>query len=253
MKHPRFVAVGDVMVDISVRGGPGHEADVSLRAGGTAANTAVWAASIGAESTVIGRIGDDLAGGLLRDALVERGVTVELALDRDLPTGTFVLLGEKAFVERGANAAFGPEHLPDSIEGDIVAVSPYLEQATAEAAVQRARAPWLAALGKPLRGANAVVLSELETDEGVHVLGERFRLACVTLGGLGALALLDGEETSASTPSVQTGDATGAGDAFAAGLLVSVAQGATLADALAVACRLGAESAASPTGWPVVK
>lgn len=249
----RLVVVGDLFVDVSVHGGPGHASRISVRAGGTAANLGVWAVSLGAHVVVVSRVGDDLGGRGLLAALEERGVGAAVSTDPGAATGTFLLLGTDRHVDRGANAALAPEHLPKAIEADVVAVSPYVEPATAQAVVQRARAPWIVALGKPLLGANAVVLNELEAEEGVHELAERFRLACVTLGELGALAVLDGEEASATAPPVATDDSTGAGDAFAAGLVVSVARGAGLADALAEGCRLGAASAASPTGWPVVK
>jgi ribokinase len=249
----RFAAVGDLLVDVSVRGGKGHDARISLRAGGSAANAAVWAAQLGARTTLIGRVGDDLAGQALAAALEDRGIDLQVSVDEEAATGTFVLLHGQRFVDRGANGFLAPEHLPGTIEADVVAVSPYLQPATASAAVDRARSRWTAALGKPLLGANAVVLSELETDEGVHTLAERFRLACVTLGELGAIAVLDGEEASASAPAAQAAEATGAGDAFAAALLVELARGAPLRDALDAACRCGAEAAVSPAGWPVVK
>jgi ribokinase len=251
--HPTLVAVGDLLVDVVVRGGPGHAARVSLRPGGSAANVAVWAASLGARASVIGRVGDDVGGTALRAALGERGVEVLLTTAADEPTGTFVLLGNERFVDRGANATLRPEHLPERIEADVVAISPYIAPATAAAAVERARAGWVVALGKPLRGANGVVVSELEGAEGVHVLAERFRLACVTFGALGAIAVLDGQETSVSAPAVEPKHDLGAGDAFAAALLVALARGESLPAALAEACRRGAEAVASSTGWPVVK
>jgi sugar/nucleoside kinase (ribokinase family) len=202
---------------------------------------------------LIGRVGYDLAGGAVRAAIEGRGVHVTVATDLEHPTGTFVLVGGERYIDRGANAALSPEDLPDLIEADVVVLSPYLERETATAVVDRARARWIAALGRPVTGANAVILSEAEATEGVHELASRFRLACVTLGALGAIAVLDGREESAPAPAVQTTDPSGAGDAFAATLLCSLAAGADLSDALAVACRCGAEAAASPTGWPVVK
>jgi sugar/nucleoside kinase (ribokinase family) len=253
VERTRFVAVGDLFLDVAVHGGPGHAAQASVHAGGTAANTAVWAASLGAHATVVGRLGYDLAGGAVRAAVESRGVHVTTATDLERPTGTLVLLGGEPYVDRGANAALAPADLPESIEADVVALSPYLDQETALAVVDRSRARWIAALGRPVTGANAVILSEAETAEGVHELASRFRLACVTLGALGAIAVLDGHEASAPAPAVQTADPSGAGDAFAAALLCSLASDTDLADALAIACRCGADAAASPTGWPVIQ
>ena len=253
MDRPRFVAVGDVLVDVSVHGGPGHGARVALHAGGSAANTAVWAAAAGADASVIGRVGDDLGGRAIRDALTARHVEPVFAVDNEAATGTFVQVGGRRYVDRGASAALTPEHLPDRLDADIVAVSAYAPAAAAEAALTRSAASWTAALGRPLPRANAVILNETEADEGVHELAARFRLACVTLGELGAIAVLDGEERSASAPRVDAPDPTGAGDAFAAVLLVSLARGLPLRDALEDACRAGARAAAISGGWPVVE
>jgi len=250
---PSVVAVGDLFLDVAVHGAPGHGAHTTVHAGGSTANTAVWAAALGARSTVIGRIGYDLAGGAVRAAIEGQGVHVHISTDLERPTGTSVLAGGDRFVDRGANAGLTPAELPETIEADAVVLSPYLADATAAAAVDRSRARWIAAVGRPLRGANAVVLSELETEEGVHLLAERFRLACVTLGALGAIAVLDGHEASVALPPVEALDPTGAGDAFAAAMLVSLCGDAGLEEALSEAARCGALAASSPTGWPVVK
>ena len=83
------------------------------------------------------------------------------------------------------------------------------------------------------------------------MLGERYRLACVTLGARGAVAVLDGRLERAEPADRALQEAPGAGDAFAAALLVSLARGASLSDALAEGCRCGAAAARSP-GWPAV-
>ena len=63
-----LIAVGDVMVDVHVqapalkRGGDVH-GRVRLQPAGTSANAAVWAAWDGATARVLGRVGDDMAGG----------------------------------------------------------------------------------------------------------------------------------------------------------------------------------------------
>jgi sugar/nucleoside kinase (ribokinase family) len=72
----------------------------------------------------------------------------------------------------------------------------------------------------------------------------------VTRGAAGAVAVLDGRLEQAAAPQIEAARAVGAGDAFAAGLLVALARGSDLADALASACRLGAAAAASRQAWP---
>jgi sugar/nucleoside kinase (ribokinase family) len=66
----------------------------------------------------------------------------------------------------------------------------------------------------------------------------------VTCGADGAVAVLDGHlETSRPEP-VDNARPVGAGDAFAAGLLVALVRGAGLRDALEAGCSLGATVAA---------
>jgi sugar/nucleoside kinase (ribokinase family) len=262
MDEPVFVAVGDLMVDIGVSG-RGHDARISVAAGGSAANAAVWAAACDAEATVVGRVGDDLAGRALRAALDERGVRAELAVDAEAPTGSFLLVDGEIRADRGANARFVPEHLPERIDADAVLVSGYLPSTTVAAALERTEAGWTAVAhglaGEPPPRADAVVLDEDEArrltgagpEEAARSLGSSFRLACVTCGEEGAVAVLDGRLETSSAPLVDAARSTGAGDAFAAGLLVALAGGADLAEALATACRLGAAAAASSDGWPV--
>jgi sugar/nucleoside kinase (ribokinase family) len=81
-------------------------------------------------------------------------------------------------------------------------------------------------------------------EEAARVLARGRRLACVTLGARGAIAVRDGHVERATPETSTPDDGFGAGDAFAAGLLVALARGESLADALAAGCRCGALSAA---------
>src|SRR5204863_512715 len=83
----------------------------------SAANAAVWAARSGADATVVGRVGDDLAGRALRSALEERGVRSELTVDPDAPTGTFLVIDGDVRADRGANARFKPARLLVALAG----------------------------------------------------------------------------------------------------------------------------------------
>jgi sugar/nucleoside kinase (ribokinase family) len=251
----RFVAVGDVMIDVSASG-VGHAARISLAAGGSAVNAAIWAAVVGADATVVGRVGDDLGGRALRTALHERGVASEFSIDLEAPTGTFLVVDGEIRADRGANARFSPDHLPDPLEADIVLVSGYLPVPTVGKALERAEGTWLALAPAHLDplppGANAILVDEVEArritgsapEGAVRMLGESFQLACVTCGVDGAVAVLDGRFETARPAPVDDARPVGAGDAFAAGLLVALARGAGLRDALEAGCGLGATVAA---------
>jgi sugar/nucleoside kinase (ribokinase family) len=250
-----FLAVGDVMVDVTALGA-GHGARISLTPGGSAVNAATWAAIAGADATVVGRVGDDLGGRALRMELEERGVGADLSVDFEAATGTFLVADGEIRADRGANARFSPDHLPDRLEADVVLVSGYLPGPTVAEALERAEGVWLAlapGLLDPLpRGANAILVDEVEArrltgsapEEAARMLGERFRLACVTCGADGAVAMLDGQGETARPEPVDNASPVGAGDAFAAGLLVALARGAGLREALEAGCSLGRAVAA---------
>ena len=250
----RFVAVGELLVDV-VASGSGHDAQIRVQPAGSAFNAAVTAAACGADATVIGSVGDDAAGRWILGELVARGIGVDVTVSEG-STGTFALTDGEIRVDRGVSHAIV---LPDAIEADVVLVSGYLARDTIESALARARARWVALdaarLDELPPGGNAVLANEEralrlaggEPAEAARVLGERYRLACVTRGVQGALAVLDGRLEQATADPVG-GDALGAGDAFAAGLLVELAGGGDLATALAEGCRCGALAAAPPAG-----
>jgi sugar/nucleoside kinase (ribokinase family) len=254
----RFVTVGDVMIDVTASG-VGHAARISLAPGGSAVNAAIWAAVAGADAMVVGRVGDDLGGRALRTELQERGVGGDFSVDFEAATGTFLLVDGEIRADRGANAQFSPDDLPDVLEADVVLVSGYLPGPTVAKALERAEGTWLAlapAFLDPLPlGANAILVDDVEArritgsapEEAARLLGESFRLACVTCGADGAVAVLDGRlETSRPEP-VDNASPVGAGDAFAAGLLVALARGAGLGEALDAGCDMGATVAAGVT------
>jgi sugar/nucleoside kinase (ribokinase family) len=255
VSRTRFVAVGDVMIDVTASG-VGHGARISLAPGGSAVNAAIWAAFAGADATAVGRVGDDLGGHALRTALQERGVRSDFSVDLETATGTFLVVEGEIRADRGANARFSPDDLLGPLEADVVLVSGYLPGPTVARALERAEATWLAlapALLDPLPpGANAILVDDVEARritgsapaEAARMLGQSFRLACVTCGAAGAVGVLDGHfETSRPAP-VDNATQVGAGDAFAAGLLVALARGAGLRDALEAGCGLGATVAA---------
>lgn len=284
-----LLAVGDVMLDVRVeagalaRGGDVH-GRVVVRPGGSAANAAVWAAWAGAEAAVIGRVGDDVAGRVLREALAERGVRGELAVDPEAPTGTMLVVreaGERSMVaDRGANARLSPSDLPERLEAGAVLVSGYVllqegSRPAALAALERAAAglvavdaaswPLLSAYGverflADIARANVLLANEREARtltgregaEAARALGDRRRIAAVKLGARGAVACVEGEVVVRPAEPVTERDPTGAGDAFDGVLLAELARGVEPAEALGRACHAGALQVSSERGWPEV-
>jgi sugar/nucleoside kinase (ribokinase family) len=250
-----FVAVGDVMLDVTASG-EGHAASVDVTAGGSAVNAGLWAAAAGVDATVFGRVGDDLAGRAVRAALEEQGVHARLSTDPEARTGTFLVVDGEIRADRGANGRFDREHLPHALRADVVLLSGYLPAATVAAAAELADATWVAlapGLLEPLpEGVDAVLVDEIEAqrltgaepEAAARALSTSFRLVCVTRGALGAVAVLDGRLEEAVAEPVEATRPVGAGDAFAACLLLALAHREDLGEALAAACRVGARIAA---------
>jgi sugar/nucleoside kinase (ribokinase family) len=169
---------------------------------------------------------------------------------REGSTGTFVLADGEVRVDRGVAHDLV---LPERIEADVVLVSGYVP-AAAEA-LERADADWVALdaarLAELPPGGNALAANEQAasrlTGEGaeraVRTLAEGRRLAFVTLGSQGAVAVM-GDQVETVRPEGVGEDAPGSGDAFAATLLVALAQGDDLAKALARAARAALDSLA---------
>jgi sugar/nucleoside kinase (ribokinase family) len=281
------VTVGDVMVDVSVEApalarGAGVHGRVLVRPGGSAANAAVWAAATGARARVHGRVGRDLQGRLLREALAERGVEAALAVDGNAPTGTVVVVhedGERSTVaDRGASARLSPEDLPDEIEAGAVLVSGYIllhdaSSAAGRAALDRTGAEYVAvdaASGALVREfgvqtffeatssatvllANereARVLSGQEGEDAAEALAQHYPVVCVKLGPRGAVMSWNGLLIRYPTEPVAEVDPTGAGDAFGGVFLAALVKGAAPGDALRSACRAAARVVASRDLWP---
>ncbi|MDQ2965864.1 MAG: carbohydrate kinase family protein [Chloroflexota bacterium] len=110
---PRVVVLGDLMVDVvlaptaALVAGTDVPGRVTLRQGGSAANTARWLARLGARTTLIGAVGRDQAGRALVDAVRSDGVVARVSRIAGERTGRIGVLvtptGDRSFVaDRGA-------------------------------------------------------------------------------------------------------------------------------------------------------
>jgi len=271
----RFVAVGDVMVDVlcSRTPPPGQRVhgNTVVRAGGSAVNAAFAATNEGANASVIGRIGKDAGGELVLAGLRARGVAPKLTRDTDLATGVAVSLQEgetiSVVADRGANAALSRDDVPATLEADALLVSGFaLFQSGSSEAGQAALArfagewagvdlatPGLAAQADLGFAANVLFATADEAkaatgsdpETAARQLAARFEIVCVKLGVDGALAVRGGRLERAAADSRDRATPFGAGDSFAAVFLIALATGVDLADGLARACEAGARAAES--------
>lgn len=262
-------------------------ATVSLTAGGSAANTAAWLACAGVPVTLVGVVGEDAAGTQRLAELVEAGVDCAVRRAADAATGTVVVLSESGertmLCDRGANtllstvdidaaldAASGATHLHLSgyalfDEASRVAGRHALATARSRGlttSVDAASAGPLRRVGAQdfldwVRGADLLLAN---ADEAVALTGSAdparlagyARHAIVKRGSEGAGWATSGDGTRwvAAQPATVR-DVTGAGDAFAAGLLCAWLAGAGPDEALRAGARLGARAVSSTGARPI--
>ena len=214
---------------------------------------------------MVGRIGADPSGDLVLAALERAGVEAKLARDADLTTGVAIALGSSVVAHRGANAALRPDDVPNPLDAEALLVSGFalFQPGSADAgwaALDRFRGEWAAVdvaspglaeradLDRLARSAGVLlvtndearVLTGTEGEAAATQLARRFRVACVKLGEAGAVAASGDELVRAAAPRVEESSPFGAGDAFAAVLLVALSSELPLAAALERACDAGA-------------
>ncbi|MFN8109229.1 MAG: carbohydrate kinase family protein [Thermoleophilia bacterium] len=263
-------------------------ARVVTRVGGAGANTAAWLGALRAEVVFHGCVGDDPLGRVATDALLGLGVTARLRVTAEAPTGTCVVLVDGAaertmLPDHGANDHLGAPavhadgghlHLsgytllhPGSRESGR-AVLAAAREAGMGVSVDPASAAMVEAVGAgwmrdQIRGAHLVVLNRLEgraltgSDDAAGIaarlLDNDHRAVVVKLGAGGAVWFAAGADpvhVPAATPPGPVVDTTGAGDAFAAGLLAALQLGAGSEAALARACEVAAGVCAQEGAWP---
>jgi sugar/nucleoside kinase (ribokinase family) len=253
-------------------------APISFGHGGSAANTAAWLANLGVPCVFAGRVGDDAFGRDAVAALRSHGVTPKVSIDPHRPTGVCLVLvgpdGERTMVpSAGANAALSPADLGDDLltAEDHLHLSGYtlLEAGSREAALFALRLAGSvgasvsvdAASAGPIRTVGAqrfldwipagVLLlanvDELATltgmddrQQGLAVLVRRQLAVVLKCGSEGSTIATATELGWAAAAPARVRDTTGAGDAFAAGLLAARWSGTELPESMVQANQLGA-------------
>lgn len=272
--------VTDVLVEHAgeIQVGSDTDAVIRVAGGGQAANTAAWLAHTGQEVTLVAAAGDDQAGRDRVAELEAAGVRCAVEILPGVATGSVVVLTgatERTMItDRGASLRIGAAHVTAAVaragRGQHLHLSgyPLLHAgsrpaglaALAAAADQGLRVSVDAASAAPLRAAagfldwvrgtdlllcNAdeadVLAGPGEPAEQAGRLTAHVRHVVLKRGAAGALwASADGGLWSVPGETVPVKDPTGAGDAFAAGLISAWSRGAGPEEALRAGTRLGA-------------
>jgi sugar/nucleoside kinase (ribokinase family) len=258
-------------------------AAITVGGGGQAANTAAWLARTGRRVTLVAAVGDDPAGRERVAELTGAGVRCAVRAHAGTPTGSVVVLAgphERTMVtDRGASLLLDPADVVAAIkdaEASHLHLSgyPLLHEGSRTAglaalaaaaerglttSVDAASAAPLRAVGAEafldwVRGADLLLCNADEADvlagpgraaEQAARLTAHVMNAVVKQGADGACwAARDGRAWFGASSRVPMKDPTGAGDAFAAGLLSAWCSGSGPEAALVAGAALGAEAVA---------
>ena len=258
-------------------------ASITGSGGGQGANAAAWLARAGREVTLVAAVGDDPAGRERAAELTADGVRCAVRAHPGATTGSVVVLtgrGERTLItDRGASALLDPHDVVAAVSAAParhlhLSGYPLLHEgprpaglaALAAAAERGLTSSVDAASAAPLRSVGAaaflawvrdVDLLLANQDEAEVLAGpgpaaeQAQRLtahvanAVVKRGAAGAVwAARNGPVRAVTAVPVRVKDLTGAGDAFAAGLLAAWCSGAEPEAALEAGAALGAEAVA---------
>jgi len=271
---------GEIRIDTDTK------SEIRANAGGSAGNFACWLASLNVPVDFVGRVGEkDLARHNLE--FVSHGVTPHLQADTELPTGSIVVLvqgQQRSFLtDRGANRKLDSNAIDHELLNNaaVLYISGYslmesLSAAQMQQIIARAKAEDVMVIIDPgsagfisdfgvakfldaIAGADIVVPSweegKILTGEDrpeviAEALGTRFPIVALTLGELGAVLYNKGTTIRIEAFAADVVDATGAGDAFAAGLIANLIRGKDLETSATEGTRVAAKAVTLVGGRP---
>ncbi len=252
----------DVTLQVDSLPPPDGEAAVERRfqaGGGSASNTAAVLAGLGCHPLLLGSVGINDTGELVRRELEQAGVdcTYLIQVAGETTVKYLVVDGEGQVMvlsNEGVNEAFDATDIP----AEAVAESSHLhltgqDPETAERLIERAHEQDISvsfdpgrrvdsrAYGPSISAVDTVFLNEREMavarEQGVLTSGQYI---VEKRGGDGAAVYRDGETITHPGFAVDVIDTTGAGDAFAGGFLAARDAGLPAGEALAVGNACGA-------------
>lgn len=275
----KLLSIGHILIDTRVRvsdfGCEEREnkiLDLNYGVGGSAANVAIGFTRLGGRCTLVGKIGMDSFGRMAVDELMKENIGLDhVKVDMIEKTGFSIVL----INSRGEISLFGSKGAAENLEpADIISIKPggceyahiaSLRMDTSIAAAELAKRDGLFVTFDPgrelstrgiqflipifphldlllLNSKEALALTGIEDPEqsAAALRKAGAKNVIVKLGGRGVYFLTDKDEGIAPAYKVEAIDTTGAGDAFATGLLISLGEGFDFKEAIRYASAVAA-------------
>lgn len=268
---------------------------ISPHIGGCAANTGIGLHRLGVETAIVGAVGRDGFGEFVRGVLRDEGVEIGGVISKNAPTSATMVLvrrgGERTFLHCvGANATFqgsdfdaemlggarllhiaGHGLMPAFDGAPCAEILKSAQQLGVQTSLDTAGAPdekWRENLRQTLPFLDYFVPSlhevrdlfpDCQTPESIaaRLIDEGVKTVALKMGEAGSYALnARGQSARADAFAVAALDATGAGDAFAAGFLAAILRDLPLQDCLKMGNATGARcvgavgTIAGLSDWP---
>lgn len=263
------VAVGEINADLILSGdvtpafGQAEKLldEARLTIGSSTAIFACAAARLGLRTAIIGKVGDDIFGRFMVDALAQRGIdTTGVVIDPDIPTGLSVILSrgadrailtypgtiaalrhddiDLAVVRAARHLHIGSYFLLDSLRPDVPRLFRETRESGATVSLDTNFDPaeaWNGGVHEALAHVDVFLPNAAEakgiagtdsTDAAIDRLAETVPLVAVKLGKDGATAK-QGSDPAISLPApvLDVVDTVGAGDCFDAGFVFGFLNG----------------------------
>lgn len=283
----KVLVVGSINMDLVVRVPhspiPGETVlggDFETFPGGKGANQAVAAARMGAEVTMVGRVGNDGFGDNLIQGLVANQIkTTHVIKDSEAPTGIAMIAvaadGENMIVvASGANSKVSPDDVEKARdlmkETDVVLLQLECPMDTVAATIDLAKAYNIPVVLNPApaqplaksllaqvdvltpnENELSLLTDESSMDRAVEILlGWGVKHLVITLGANGARVITHSIDQHLPAFEVTAVDTTAAGDAFNGALAVGLAEGKSLVEAVRYGIAAGALAATKRGAQP---
>lgn len=275
----RILSIGslnlDYVINVPKRPNVGETvsgAELDTVCGGKGGNQAIAAARSGGSVTMIGAVGTDKAGEVLRETLTQAGVECRSLLTKPCATGcAFITVcdGDNSIiVVRGANGELTPDDLKDEwFEGaDFVILQLEIDGDTVLSALKKAKKFGAITVLNPSPAAcmrdefldytdilipnegEAALITEMDPESEnfeqkvLIALEKRVSKAIMTLGSNGSVYLNGNDPVRIPAFPVKPVDTTGAGDTFLGALVTRLAEGSSLHEGIVFATAASAIS-----------